>query len=205
MQILNMLGQPCPIPVISAKKALALPGAQGVEVQVDNMAAVQNLEKMANGLGYSHAYTQTGDSEYLVTIGLNGAPPPKNTIPAPVDCPPLQAAALGGLTVLLTANQMGSGSEELGRILIKGFLFSLSELPIPPENVIFLNSAAQLTTEGANTLDDLRALAAKGTGIYTCGTCLNYYGITEKLAVGEVTDMMGITTRLAAAGKLVTL
>lgn len=202
MKTLDMRGQPCPIPVIKAKDALNEASAEGVMVLVDNEVAVQNLQKMAFGLGYQFSYDKGADSEWAVTILLAGAqPPPKDM---PVECLPSQSGG-EGLAVLITADRMGTGAEELGRILIKGFIFSLTQLPTPPRFVIFLNSGAHLTTAGANTLEDLKALEAKGTGIYTCGTCLNYYSLTEKLAVGEVTDMMGITARLAAAGQLITL
>ena len=110
-----------------------------------------------------------------------------------------------GVTVLVTKDMMGDGSEELGRILIKGFIFSLTELPVLPKAVIFLNSGVRLAVEGSNTLADLQKLSDAGATILACGTCLNYYGLTEKLAVGEVTDMFGITGHLAAPGKLITL
>ncbi|MDL2325233.1 DsrE family protein, partial [Ruminococcaceae bacterium OttesenSCG-928-A16] len=87
----------------------------------------------------------------------------------------------------------------------KGFVFSLGELPTPPKAVIFVNSGALLTTKKATTVPDLQALAAKGTQIFTCGTCANYYNITQNLAVGEIIDMMGITTLLANAAHLITL
>ncbi|MFV0413628.1 MAG: sulfurtransferase-like selenium metabolism protein YedF [Oscillospiraceae bacterium] len=202
MEHINMLGQPCPIPVIQAKKALAKPQASGVEVLVDNVVAVQNLEKMAKGLGYTFDFSKQAEDHYTVSIAMNGAPPPvAEQAPAGTK----EGGAAGGLTVLVTTNQMGTGAEELGKILIKGFIFSLTELPETPEAVIFLNGGAHLTTEGANTLEDLKTLAGKGAKICTCGTCLNYYNLTEKLAVGEVVNMFTIASMLAAAGRIITL
>lgn len=201
MKQLDMRGQPCPIPVVQAKKALAEDGAIGVEVLVDNIIAIQNLKKMADGNGYTYSYMQKGPNEWSATIVMGDAPPPKgNTLLAPT-----APAATGGLTVLIASNQLGTGAEDLGKILIKGFIFSLTELPTPPEAVIFLNGGAQLTAKNANTLQDLQTLAQKGTQIYTCGTCLNYYNLNAQPAVGEVIDMMGIVSRLAAAGRLISV
>lgn len=206
MQTLDMLGKPCPIPVVQAKKALQQPGATGVAVMVDNWVAVQNLQKMATGLGYTFTYAQDNEKQWTATIMLEGAAPPPRptqaTAPAPA---PIQAGTPAPATILITKAQLGAGSEELGNILMKGYIFSLTELDPPPKTLLFLNSGALLTIQGANTVPDLQALAQKGTAIYTCGTCLNYYGATEKLAVGEITDMMGISSRLAAAGHLITL
>ena len=86
---------------------------------------------------------------------------------------------------------------------MKGFLFALGQLPQPPRTILFYNGGAHLTCEGSASLEDLRALAAKGTEILTCGTCLNYYGLAEKLAVGGVTNMSAIVEKLANAGKVI--
>jgi selenium metabolism protein YedF len=206
MTQLDMMGNPCPIPVIRARKELEKPDSDGVLVLVDNIVAVQNLEKMAKGLGYVFSYESDGDALFRVSIGKDGASMPR-AVPIPKDtllAAPAQDKT-DGVTVLITKDMMGDGSEELGRILIKGFIFSLTELPVLPKAVIFLNSGVRLAVEGSNTLADLQKLSDAGATILACGTCLNYYSLTEKLAVGEVTDMFGITGHLAAPGKLITL
>jgi selenium metabolism protein YedF len=204
MKTLDMRGQPCPIPVVNAKKVLAEQDAQGLVVLVDNIVAVQNLEKMAKGTGCGFSYTEDGASQYRVTI-VKGA----NTVsdkPVESAAPPvLESGGKGGLVVLITSDSMGRGAEELGRLLIKGFVFSLTQLSPSPEAVIFLNAGAHLTTEGANTVPDLKTLEEKGTGIYTCGTCANYYKLTEALAVGSIVDMMNITNRLSKASRIITI
>lgn len=203
MKTLDMRGKPCPIPVITAKNALAEPGTDAVTVIVDNIVAVQNLEKMAKGMDYQFAYTEDGNAQYTVQISAEGAAPPVAAATMPTV--PDEPASARGVTVLITNDQMGTGSEDLGRILIKGFLFSLTELSPAPEAVIFLNAGVRLACEGANTLDDLRTLLGEGTKVRACGTCLNFYQLTEQLAAGEITDMMGITQLLASAGRLITL
>jgi len=100
---------------------------------------------------------------------------------------------------------MGNGAEELGKILVKGFIYSLTELPLPPQCVIFFNAGAYLTSDGANTLDDLKKLEEKGTEILTCGTCINYFGLQNKLAVGKIVNMYEITERLVCAGTVVNI
>lgn len=201
-----MTGQPCPIPVVQAKKLLADPAVEGVEVSVDNIVAVQNLEKMAKGLQYGFSYTQDSEKLYRVTL-LRGE---SSVLPTQAEADATQGEVLPdmaneGPTVLITGDTLGSGSDDLGRILIKGFIFSLTELSPMPKSVIFLNGGAHLTTEGANTVPDLKALEDKGCEVLTCGTCANFYGLSDKLAVGGITDMMGITTRIAAAVRLISV
>ena len=98
---------------------------------------------------------------------------------------------------------MGRGSDELGKTLLKGFLFAVSRLAVVPKTVLFYNGGAKLTVAGSDSLEDLRSMAEKGVEILTCGTCLNYYGLTDQLAVGSVTDMYTIVERLSGAGKVV--
>lgn len=202
MKTIDMLGQPCPIPVIQAKKALAQ-GTGGVKVLVDNIVAVQNLEKMAKGLGYSFDYTQQSADCFAVAIEGDGQAVQNST---PQALPKKQKADHGqGSTVLITGAEMGRGAEELGKILIKGFIFSLGELPVLPRCIVFLNGGVHHVVEGANTVPDLQKMQQQGVKILACGTCLNYYGLTEKLAVGSVTDMFGITTELDSAAHLISL
>lgn len=203
MKILDMRANPCPIPVITAKKALQDPATHSVRVLVDNKPAVQNLQKMAHGYGYTFSSVPAGE-DFQVTIEKGNADiPTENTAITSPERIGHQASE--GVTVLVTQDKMGSGSDELGRILIKGYLFSLTELPVLPKAVIFLNSGVRLTCADSNTLVDLQALAGKGTEILACGTCLNYYSLTEQLAVGQITDMFCISERLAAAAKVISI
>lgn len=198
-----MLGKPCPMPVLEASKALAAPDRTGVTVLVDNTVATANLERLAANLGCAYACNSQGENHYRVTITKGDLSVPADAVlPEGKNMPALAAE---GAAVLITSDQMGRGSEELGKILIKGFLFALAELSVPPKTLLFLNAGVKLAVEGANTLADLQVLAAKGVDILACGTCLNYYQLTDKLAVGQVTDMMGIASRLADADKVISL
>ena len=207
MKSLDMIGQPCPIPVVQAKKMLADPAVVGVKISVDNIVAVQNLEKMARGLHYGFLYTQEEEKLFKVTLMREeGSLLPTASQTATAAQPQrTQAASSEGPTVLITGDTLGSGGEELGKILIKGFVFSLTELSPLPKSVIFLNGGAHLTSQGANTVADLQTLEENGCEILTCGTCANFFGITDNLAVGGITDMMGITSRLADAAHLITV
>jgi len=209
-----MRGQPCPIPVVNAKKALAEPAAEALEsrgsppvhssvvVLVDNIVAVQNLEKMAKGSGCAFSYEQDGTSfKVSITKGIAGSPAGDHVGPAGDDVISLEGSFrgpdhVGGPIVLITSDSMGRGAEELGKLLIKGFVFSLTQLNPAPEAVIFLNSGVRLTAEGANTVSDLKTLEENGTKVYSCGTCVNFY--KTSLAVGSIVDMMTITNHLAS-------
>jgi selenium metabolism protein YedF len=200
MEIINVLGRPCPIPVIEAKKALrkAAPG-DAVRVLVDNDISRQNLEKMAKGLGCSSAFKVQEDGNILVTIT------PAADAGAGPAIPPALSGGGQGLVVAIGKNTMGAGNDDLGAILIKGFIYSLTELDTPPETLLFFNSGVHLTTEGSNVIGDLQTLEAKGTIISSCGTCLDFYKLKEKLTVGNVTNMYAIASAMADAARVINL
>ena len=98
---------------------------------------------------------------------------------------------------------MGEGNDELGKVLIKGFLYAITQLDTLPDTMLFYNGGATLTTEGSDSLEDLKSLEAQGVEIMTCGTCLNYYDLSDKLAVGSITNMYAIVETLSNADKII--
>ena len=205
MTLIDALGKPCPIPVIETKKALTLQETDGVLVKVDNIIAVQNLEKMANGYGFDFSYNEIAKNSYEVTISKNGKSLPEANALSGDSTTSGHSGASKGTIVVISRDTMGSGVEELGKTLIKGFIYSLTELDTPPKSVIFLNSGAYLTSSDSNAVDDLKKLMEKGTEVLTCGACISYYELQDKLAVGEITNMYGITERMVAAGNIINI
>ena len=194
----NAIGDNCPIPVIKTKKAMQEEtGAETIEVLVDNEIAVQNVTKMASSAGASVSSEKIAEKEFKLTIQVNGAVAGEDT---KVTCIPDQR---GNLVIAFDSDRMGSGNDELGKVLIKGFIFAVTQLEQLPKTMLFYNGGATLTAEGSDSLEDLKSLEAQGVEILTCGTCLNYYGLTEKLQVGSVTNMYTIVEKLTEADKVV--
>ena len=128
-------------------------------------------------------------------------------IPAPAaeeeEAPVCAPDARTDTVVVIASDKMGEGAEELGKTLLKAFIFSLTQQDKLPKTILLYNGGAHLTCEGSPMLDDLKALEAEGVEILTCGTCLNFYGLTEKLAVGGVTNMYVIAEKMLNAGNVV--
>ena len=202
---LDERGKQCPLPVIEAKKALesSAPGEK-VEVVVDNEIAVQNLTKMADHKGLAVCSEKTGEREFLVTITTgegNGETAQAPAAAEEVTCTP--DGRRKGMVVVLSSNQMGQGDEVLGKLLMKGFVFALTQQDMLPETILLYNSGAFLSCEGSDNLEDLKTLEAQGVEILTCGTCLNHYGIAEKRQVGGVTNMYEIVEKMTKASVVV--
>ena len=196
----NAMGEQCPIPVVKTKKVLdSIQGDAEITVLVDNETAVQNLTRMGKHAGAEVLSEKKSDKEFHVVIRV------KDFQPAPgaqeeVSCIP---DAKGDFVIAVDTATMGRGNDELGKALMKGFLFAVTQLDTLPKTMLFYNGGATLTTEGSDSLEDLKSLEAQGVKIKTCGTCLNYYGLTEKLQVGEVTNMYDIVETMTKAFKVV--
>ena len=175
----------------------ALTGPETIEVLVDNEIAVQNVTKMASSSGGKVTSEKLGEKEYKVTIAMEGA----------VEAGEEEAACIpdarDNMVVVVSSDRMGSGNDELGKVLIKGFIYAVTQLDKLPKTMLFYNGGATLTCEGSDSLEDLKSLEAQGVNIMTCGTCLDYYGIKEKLAVGSVTNMYVIAETMAGADKII--
>ncbi len=110
-----------------------------------------------------------------------------------------------GLVVLIGANSLGDGPEELGESLMKAFLYSQSEADEKPEIVIFINDGVMLTTTGSPVIDHLKALEDAGVEIYSCGACLNYHNIEDGLLVGKITNMYSVVEMINAGNTVINL
>lgn len=91
--------------------------------------------------------------------------------------------------VLITTERLGRGDDELGGVLMKSFLYSLARQPVSPLAVMLMNGGVRLACAGSASLDDFALLVEKGVPVKACGTCLDFLGLKEQLAVGEVGAM----------------
>ena len=201
----NALGDACPIPVVKTKKAIEQLGGSGVvETLVDNEIAVQNLTKMANQKGYKVSSKKLADKQYQVVMEIGEEAADQQSAQSAQETPEVCAPdARDNTVVVISSATMGEGDPELGKILIKGFIYALTQLDTLPKTMLFYNGGAHLTCEDSASLEDLKSLEAQGVQILTCGTCLNHYGLTDKLKVGEVTNMYVIAETMAGASKII--
>lgn len=200
---IDCIGMACPLPVINAKEALAGFEEDGVlTVKVDNDTAVQNLTRLAGNYGLKVSSEKKGDREYEVTIDVK-ADAVKNAKAVSNEEFRCDMPAEGKKVVVISADTMGNGDENLGRKLMKAFIFALKSQDEVPDKIIFYNRGAFLTTEDPDTISDLKDLAEAGATIMTCGTCLDFYGLKEKLQVGIVSNMYDIVAAQMGASLII--
>jgi len=196
-KIVDARGLPCPQPVILTRNALK--ESDVVITIVDNETSQHNVTRMAEKGGATVEVEQRDDGIYLHIAregtAEEGACSQKEVTPP----------AEGLLVLVIPSEFMGRGEAELGHILIRGFFHTLGEIEPLPTTVIFFNSGVKLVVEGSPILEDLRALSAQGVEVLACGTCLGYYELKDKVAVGEVSNMYTIAETILRAGKIVAL
>lgn len=200
----NAMGDACPIPVVKTKNAIKEMGAEGgsVETLVDNEIAVQNLTKMANQKGYPVRSEKLEQNKYRVVMTI-GETPAETVSEESSDTVCIPERRADNTVVVISSSCMGEGDDALGAVLMKGFLYAICQQDELPATILFYNGGAKLTCQDAPTLEDLKSLEAQGVEILTCGTCLNHYGLTDKLQVGTVTNMYVIAEKMTQASRIV--
>lgn len=195
MKQLDCRGLACPQPVLNTKDALEESPDAILGVLVDNPAARDNVTRFAKSQGY-HVAVTGDEAEFLLTLSKD----------RPIPSPPVlstKPTTSPRLVVKISNQYMGSGSDDLGRILMKAFIKSVSEATLKPSAVVFYNSGVYLSCEGSEHLEALKHLESVGVQIFSCGTCLDFFGIKDRLAVGVVTNMFEIIETLSGADRVV--
>ena len=198
MNIIDAKGKACPIPVVLAKKEMEQQGNE-FGITVDNAIAVENLKKLAQSQGFSATPTEK-DGIFTVTMVRTGQP--VAPMPEVLDC---GLPADGNWVVFAGKDVIGAGDEELGHSLIKMFFYTLSQGSNLPGSIVFMNSGVRLVTENEQTVEHLKVLESMGVKLVVCGTCLNFYGLSEQLKCGTVSNMYDIVETMSAAAKVITL
>jgi selenium metabolism protein YedF len=189
--VVDARGLPCPQPVVLTKKALDKAGR--VTVIVDNETATQNVSQLARNRNCQISIEQRKEGTYL---HLSGRSMHDTATPA----------VTGKKIVLfVVSSTLGHGDEELGNVLMRGFMHTLGELEVPPAAIIFMNSGVKLVTEGSEVVEDLRELEQQGLDILACGTCLGYYKLKESVQVGRISNIYDITSALLEADRVISL
>lgn len=194
-------GQICPKPLVMARDTLkTLTKNDTLNVVVDNAISAQNLEKMAGQMELDSKKIQQG-TDYIVSFFVNKA---SFAIPQTEELNCNVPENIPGDTIIvINTDVMGKGDEKLGKILIRGFIYSLTCLDNLPATIILYNSGVKLAVNDSDVVEDLQKLAKAGVKILVCGTCVEFYGLKEKLAVGKIVNMLNIVETQMNAAKII--
>lgn len=191
MNKLDCRNMACPAPVITVKNALEKYGE--IQVQLDDGAPLENVARFAKNRGYD-VQEERQDNSWLLTI-----------TPADEHLTTVIGPNSDDTVLMITSDCLGDGPEELGHLLMKNFIFTLLESGELPSRIMFLNSGVKLTTEGSDVLEALNKLAGMGVEVLSCGLCLDYFGIKDKLMAGGTTNMLTTVETILSKARVIQL
>lgn len=191
MKEIDARGLLCPQPVILTKKALEEIEDGEIVAIVDNITAKENVSRFAANMNYEYEVSDENGCHYI-KIKKSSGKEKKN-------------GKEDSTVIVITTDKLGQGEEELGKVLMKSYTYALTETAPLPKAVIFLNSGVKLTAEGSEVLENIKKLEASGVEIISCGTCLDYYKLKEKLQAGIVGNMYSIIENMNSAGKVINI
>ena len=196
-KFIDAKGKNCPMPVIMAKKVIDS-GVKFFEIEVDNKIAVENLKKLANSQGFTTRVEE--NNSYFKVDFSNGCEECEEVLVKVEDKKPL-----GNWSIFVNKEIIGAGNDELGKSLMKMFIYTISEGEDLPKSILFMNGGVKVPTLNDQAIEHLKVLQDKGVELLICGACLNFYGLEEKLEVGKISNMYDITNAMKEASKVITI
>ena len=194
-KIIDLSGLACPLPVVRTKEALDAGETGEFIVVVDHDAARDNVSRFAQSRGCTVSVAQVG-SCYHLTIS-----PPAGQARETCFFPGV-APAPQSTVVVFSSDRMGDGDPELGAILMRAFCQTIVQVEAP-QKLLFYNRGIFLTLNDSPVLSELKGLEEMGVGLLVCGTCLDYYKVRDRLAVGQVSNMFSILEAQMQAGRII--
>jgi len=174
-----------------AKEALETLKEGELILIVDNPSSCDNVERFVRSQGCLVDVERRGQDFYLhiqkVKLSDEGKSSQKRE----------------KVVVYINSHLLGIGDEALGSFLMKAFLKTLMDLERRPDRLILINSGVQLASEDSKVLETLMVLSEKGVEIVSCGTCIDFYGLKDKMKVGAISNMYDILQSLLEADRVI--
>ncbi len=212
---IDVRGLPCPQPVLRSRKAMM--ESDRVEVLISDKAQVGNVSRMARRSEWRVSVQELEDGFHVI-LEKEESSPAEPVAPGPEDliCAAVKervdAAQISGTNIsdrgsvlVISSDKMGRDADQLGDLLMKAFLNTLLEVDRRPEKILFYNTGVRLAVEGSKVLEDLKVLERSGVEMLVCGTCLNFFNLTEHIRVGVVSNMYDIASELLSGRNVVTI
>lgn len=192
MREIDGRGLACPQPVILTKKALEEINEGEIITIVDNEIAVENVKRLVGSLGLIYDIDEKEGFYYIKIIKKTNS---ENKSSERKD----------DIAIIIGSDKLGQGDDALGEVLMKSYIYSLTEVNPLPKTIVFLNAGVRLTVKDSPVLESLKKLNKSNVEIISCGTCLDYFDLKEKLDVGIIGNMYSIVEIMHISGKTITI
>jgi selenium metabolism protein YedF len=196
MKNLDCRGLACPGPVIQVKKTLEeTPHGASFSIDLDSEVSRDNVRRFAESRGAGVQIEEGTEGAIRVVITAPAAPETGKRGNGETGKRPL--------VVFIASETIGEGDNKLGRILMEGFINTLLEQDRIPDRILFMNGGVKFTIQASAVSNTLKKLTDRGCEILVCGTCLEFFSLTDKFSVGTVSNMYDIQQTLLTASSVV--
>jgi selenium metabolism protein YedF len=202
MKTLDCRGLNCPEPVLKTKTALSDNPGDDLTVFVDNETARENVMRFMRSKNRLVKWEKTADY-FIVNSSVKSLTEQENEAEDPM--PASEKLAKIDPVLFISSDQLGKGSSELGHLLMRNFIYTLTKSEKFPQAIILMNSAVKLSISDSPALESLLELQKGGVPILVCGTCLDYYQLKDQQQAGQVSNMYDIADILMAADSVINL
>lgn len=200
MKIIDCKGMICPMPLIETRKAIRESAiGEDLQVIVDNETSFNNVSHFLNDNGYVFNYTKEGNV-YTISFNVSKIDSKKEEVKPIIEN---KTSKFQNHIIVLSSNTMGIGDDDLGKLLMKGYLNTIDQLDVLPLEIICYNSGVTLAEKGTDSAQTLKKIENQGVKITLCGTCVDFFGLKEKLEVGTISNMLYIAGRLSSGIQIV--
>ncbi len=202
MKVIDVRGKKCPMPLVETKRALKESEMNElIKVILDSENSVKNVTKYLKDNHIQIKEQQSGKI-YELLFKKEGSQP---IIEEAESYCSTEDKTSDNFIIVFGKDRLGEGSDDLGNMLIGGMLTTLVETDRVPDKMIFINSGINLVVENSPVLNLLRKLENNGCELLACGTCLDYFGKTENLKVGRVSNMLEILEAMTSYSKVINI
>lgn len=196
-KLIDATGKACPMPVMMTKKEIDN-GIESIITKVDNRIAVENLKRLASNTGFS---VEVKEENGIYAVAFSKECESCNELFEQMEQEKVVPSS--DYAVFIGKEYLGEGSEELGKNLMRMFFYTLTQDKNLPRFLLFMNGGVKLPTLDVQVVDHLKVLQEQGVEILVCGTCLNYYQLTQELKIGAISNMYEITEKMKQSGKVI--
>jgi selenium metabolism protein YedF len=196
-------GLSCPQPVLETKRVIDEQLSDHFRVLVDNETSRENVSRFARNKGFYVEVRGNGQEQFEIDIRRTESGPEPEAQEPLVPCPVPETSAQSRNVVYVANDCMGRGDDILGQKLMRGFLRTWIDMDSKPWRIIFINAGVKLTTIDDEAVEAVSMLQDRGVEVLSCGTCLQYFGLEDKLRVGKVTNMYEVIESMNSATKVI--
>lgn len=202
MRIVDTKGQPCPAPLIAAKKALnETPDGGSFIILTDNKTSFDNLRRFLSDNNAKFTSSESAGTWEMTVTKISGK---AEMTKAEVYCSgEIPHFTKGNFVIAFSSDKMGDGDDDLGHLLIANFIKAIKDLDVMPSRMVFYNKGVFLGSVDSPVAPYLREIENMGVELFLCGTCIKHYSLDEKIKTGSVSNMFEIAQIMASAGSVI--